>query len=238
VTHTAHSFAPVVRMTGVALTYPGPPVVPALVATDLAIGEGEFVAVVGPSGSGKSTLLNVLGLLDRPTRGRYELDGLDVGQLGEADRTALRGRRIGFVFQAFHLLAHRTAVENVALAMLYTGMPRREREGVALDALARVGLSHRAHATPSTLSGGERQRVAIARALATRPSLLLCDEPTGNLDSDTSEAVLDLIGELNRDGMTVVVITHDPAAARRAGRLATMRDGVLSASDPPWAVRP
>jgi putative ABC transport system ATP-binding protein len=222
----------VVELDGVALTYPGPPPVPALRATDLTVHSGHYVAVVGPSGSGKSTLLNVLGLLDRPTAGRYTLGGHDTGVLSEVERSALRGRRIGFVFQAFHLLPYRSALENVALAQLYAGTPRREREQAAREALARVGLAHRLHAAPTTLSGGERQRVAIARALAANPSLLLCDEPTGNLDSTTSEAVLDLIGTLNADGMTVIVITHDPTAAARAGRMLRMRDGVLAETTP------
>jgi len=220
--------SPVVRLSGAALTYPGPPPVPALRPTDLVIEQGEYVAVVGPSGSGKSTLLNVLGLLDRPTAGRYELDGWDTGALSEVDRTALRGRRIGFVFQAFHLLPYRSAVENVALGQLYCGVPRRDREKAAVEALKRVGLGHRLHARPTTLSGGERQRVAIARALVGGPSLLLCDEPTGNLDSATSAAVLDLIGELHADGLTVVTITHDLTAAARAQRILHMRDGVLA----------
>jgi putative ABC transport system ATP-binding protein len=218
----------VVRLVGTALTYPGPPPVPALHPADLTIEAGEFVAVVGPSGSGKSTLLNVLGLLDRPSAGRYELDGHDTGSLSEVERSALRGRRIGFVFQAFHLLPYRSALENVSLAQIYAGVPRRERDDAAATALDRVGLAHRRHAMPTTLSGGERQRVAIARAVAADPSLLLCDEPTGNLDTATSEAVLDLIGTLHADGMTVVVITHDPTAAARAQRIVRMRDGILS----------
>jgi putative ABC transport system ATP-binding protein len=219
---------PVVRLSGVALTYPGTPPVEALAPTDLTIHANEYVAVVGPSGSGKSTLLNVLGLLDRPTAGRYELDGFDTATLRDADRTALRGQRIGFVFQSFHLLPHRTAVENVALAQLYAAVPRRQRERSAEQALERVGLGHRLNALPTRLSGGERQRVAVARALAAEPSLLLCDEPTGNLDSRTSAGVLDLIGELHGQGLTVVVITHDASAADRAQRMLHMRDGVVS----------
>jgi putative ABC transport system ATP-binding protein len=219
---------PVVRLRAAGLTYPGPPPVSALRPTDLVIESGEYVAVVGPSGSGKSTLLNVLGLLDRPTTGQYELDGWDTAELPEADRTALRGQRIGFVFQSFHLLPYRTAVENVALAQLYAGTPRRRREHAAIEAMRRVGLGHRLHAMPTTLSGGERQRVAIARALVGSPSLLLCDEPTGNLDSATSAVVLDLIGDLHADGMTVVTITHDAGAADRARRTLHMRDGILT----------
>jgi putative ABC transport system ATP-binding protein len=167
----------------------------------------------------------VLGLLDRPTTGRYELAGTDVTGLSEADRTAIRARWIGFVFQAFHLLPYRTAQENVAISMLYTGTRRTDRSLIAGAALDRVGLSDRRHALPTTLSGGERQRVAIARALAARPRLLLCDEPTGNLDSATAATVLDLVGELHRDGMTVVLITHDAQVAARASRAVTIKDG-------------
>jgi putative ABC transport system ATP-binding protein len=211
----------------VGLTYPGPPPVEALQPCDLAVAAGDLLAVVGPSGSGKSTLLNVLGLLDRGTCGVYALDGEDTGALAEGDRTALRGRSIGFVFQAYHLLAHRTAQENVTLALLYNGVPRGRRDAVAAGALDRVGLAHRRHALPTHLSGGERQRVAVARALAVDPRLLLCDEPTGNLDSASAESVLTLITDLNAGGITVVMITHDPTVAGRAARTVTIRDGVL-----------
>lgn len=214
------------------LTYPGPPPVPAFRPCDLTIQRGEFVAVVGPSGSGKSTFLNIAGLLDAPTEGRYLLDGIDTGSLGDSDRTALRGRRIGFVFQSFHLLPHRSALENVALAMLYNGVPRKERPGRAREALVRVGLGHRLTAVPSRLSGGERQRVAIARALVARPSLLLCDEPTGNLDSANADTVLALLDELHADGMTVLVITHDQEVAAHGGRTVAIRDGVLREQAP------
>lgn len=183
--------------------------------------------MVGPSGSGKSTFLNIAGLLDAPTEGRYLLDGIDTGALRDGDRTALRGRRIGFVFQSFHLLPHRSARENVQLAMVYNDTPRGERAGRAREALEQVGLGHRLDAAPTRLSGGERQRVAIARALVSRPSLLLCDEPTGNLDSKNAESVLVLLEELHRSGMTVLVITHDPAVAARGARTVAIRDGVL-----------
>jgi putative ABC transport system ATP-binding protein len=219
---------PVIELCGVARTYPGPPCVSALRPTDLAVSPGEYLAVVGPSGSGKSTLLNVVGLLDRPSTGSYLLDGIDTGSLSESGRCALRGHRIGFVFQAFHLLPHRTATENVALAQIYTGPGRSERQAAAQRALRDVGLGHRLDALPSTLSGGECQRVAVARALVNRPSLLLCDEPTGNLDSATSDQVLDLLDELNEAGTTVLVITHDPATAARARRTITIRDGALT----------
>ena len=203
----------VIEFDGVGLTYPGPPAVAALHPCDLVIHHGEHCAVVGPSGSGKSTLLNVMGLLDRPTCGTYRFNGADVGALPDGQRTALRGRGIGFVFQAFHLLEYRTTVENVALALLYHSVPRAQRLAAAAEALRRVGLGHRLSATPRTMSGGERQRVAIARALVHRPSVLLCDEPTGNLDSSMADSVIGLLTGLNHDGLTVVMITHDERLA-------------------------
>jgi putative ABC transport system ATP-binding protein len=219
----------IVEMRDVRFGYPGPPPVEVLHGIDLTIGPGEYVAVTGPSGSGKSTLLNLLGLLDRPTAGRFTLDGTDATTLRESRRTALRAGRIGFVFQAFHLLPHRSAVENVALAMLYTATPRRARRPAAVAALDRVGLAHRSAARAVNLSGGERQRVAIARAVVTRPRLLLCDEPTGNLDSVTAASVLDLIEELHSEGMTIVMITHDHAVAARAARTVRIVDGSIVA---------
>jgi putative ABC transport system ATP-binding protein len=218
---------PVIRLASVAYTYRGPPPVRALKPVDLVIGRGEHVAVTGPSGSGKSTLLNLVGLLDRPTEGTIEIDGLDVGTAPERDRAAVRAHRIGFVFQSFHLLPHRTAVENVMLAQVYADLPRRGRFKAAMSALAQVGLAHRANALPTALSGGERQRVAIARALVNRPSLLLCDEPTGNLDTTTTEELTELLETLHRAGATLLVITHNPAVAARAQRRVTIRDGLL-----------
>lgn len=218
---------PVIEFRQVGLTYPGPPPVPALKPCELLVEPGDFVTVVGPSGSGKSTFLNIAGLLDAPTHGTYLLDGYDTGALCDADRTALRGRRIGFVFQAFHLLPHRSALENVTLAMVYNGVPHAERAPRARDALVRVGLGHRIDSLPTRLSGGERQRVAIARALAAGPSLLLCDEPTGNLDTANAGAVLELLDELHTDGMTILLITHDPEVAARGSRTVAIRDGVL-----------
>ena len=223
---------PVLRLTGLSRTFPGPAPVHALRAVDLCVSRGEYLAVTGPSGSGKSTLLNLLGLLDRPTDGGFEFDGLDVAGLKERERTALRARRIGFVFQAFHLLAHRTAAENVAIGQLYCRVPAARRHRESHEALARVGLTHRAGYLPATLSGGERQRVAIARALVNRPDLLLCDEPTGNLDSATAAVVLDLLDELNAAGQTVIVITHAPDVADRAGRRVLIRDGRLTETHP------
>ncbi|MFJ2579877.1 ABC transporter ATP-binding protein [Kitasatospora aureofaciens] len=222
---------PVIALAGVGRTHPGRPPVVALHPSDLTVQHGEYLAVTGPSGSGKSTLLHLLGLLDTPTTGRYELDGIDTGSLRDRDRSTLRGRRIGFVFQSFHLLPHRTAEENVVLAQLYNRTPPRTRRTAALEALRLVGLGHRTDALPGTMSGGERQRVAIARALVNGPSLLLCDEPTGNLDSASAEAVLDRFDALHAQGFTLVVITHDPAVAARAERRVAIRDGVLSEAE-------
>ncbi|MFD0275985.1 ABC transporter ATP-binding protein [Kitasatospora sp. NPDC127111] len=222
---------PVIEFRRVGLTYPGPPPVTALQPCDLSVAPGDYLTVTGPSGSGKSTFLNLVGLLDTPTTGRYLLDGIDTSALPDGDRTALRGRRIGFVFQSFHLLPHRSAAENVALALLYTASRGRrgaaERRERARAALVQVGLGHRLDALPTRLSGGERQRVAIARALVGRPSLLLCDEPTGNLDSTTAESVLALLDDLHAEGLTVLLITHDPQVAARGRRTVAIRDGVL-----------
>jgi putative ABC transport system ATP-binding protein len=229
---SAGSGPPLVRVEGLARTYDGPPPVRALAPCSLDVAAGEHLTVMGPSGSGKSTLLNLLGLLDRPSEGRYLLDGADTGRLPERERGRLRGQALGFVFQFFHLLAYRTAVENVELGLLYAGVPRRRRRPLALTALDRVGLGHRREAHPTTLSGGERQRVAIARAVATEPRLLLCDEPTGNLDSETSAAILDLLTSLRRDGLTLIVVTHEAAVADRASRLVVIRDGVATEQTP------
>ena len=220
----------VVELTGVGRTFTsGDVAVPALRDATMAIGPGEYVAIVGPSGSGKSTLLNLLGLLDRPTEGTYLLEGVDTSSLSEGQRAGVRSRRIGFVFQSFHLLAHRSVLENVMLSTIYNRMPRPERVPAAEQALTRVGLDRRVDFLPTKLSGGERQRVAIARALVTRPALLLADEPTGNLDSVTSDAVLNLFDELRTDGLTLVVVTHDAAVSERADRAIHLRDGRIEA---------
>jgi putative ABC transport system ATP-binding protein len=222
---------PVLQFDKVELVYKGTPPVTALHPFDLAIGRGEYVTVIGPSGSGKSSFLNVAGLLDRPTKGIYRLDGIETGTLSERDRTALRGRRIGFVFQSFNLLAHRSAVENVMLSLLYTGVARKARRTRATETLHQVGLGHRLNSLTGRMSGGERQRVAIARALVNRPSLLLCDEPTGNLDSASAAAVLELIDGLRAEGFTVVVVTHDREVAARGDRSLVIRDGCLAEAE-------
>lgn len=218
----------VVAVEGLSKMFPGPPEVTALQPCSFQVAKGEFVAITGPSGSGKTTLLSLLGLLDGPSSGRYVLDDLDVAELSDNDRAAVRARRIGFVFQAFHLIGYRTVMENVELGLLYHGTPKRERRERALEVIERVGLTARRHGLCSQLSGGEKQRVAIARTLVRRPSLVLCDEPTGNLDSVNSEAILEALEALHAEGMTVVVITHDPSVATRAERNLQIRDGVLT----------
>src|SRR5215813_12083164 len=205
------------------------PAVNALINVDLELLRGEWLSITGPSGSGKSTLLNILGCLDRPTRGTYLFDGIETTTLSENERAGLRSRRIGFIFQSFHLLPYRTVLENVMLAEVYRQHTRRGRRERAMEQIRRVGLAHRADFPPSKLSGGECQRVAIARALMGKPSLLLCDEPTGNLDSKNAESILDLLSDLNKDGMTLIVVTHDENVARRGSRRVTMKDGKLSA---------
>jgi putative ABC transport system permease protein len=209
------------------------PAVNALIDVDLVLRRGEWLSITGPSGSGKSTLLNVLGCLDRPTRGKYLFDGIETTTLSENQRAGVRSRRIGFIFQSFHLLPYRTVLENVMLAEVYrrhTGQGRRER---AMQEVRRIGLAHRADFLPSKLSGGERQRVAIARAMMGSPSLLLCDEPTGNLDSKNTESILDFFTELNKEGMTIVVVTHDENVARRGARRVNMKDGELLGGQEP-----
>lgn len=195
---------------------------------DLDVLPGDHVTISGASGSGKSTLLNLIGLLDQPTSGSYRIAGQPTDHLSDRELTRLRARTIGFVFQSFHLVPFRSALENVGIGLLYADVPRRRRRTVAREALARVGLAHREHADPATLSGGERQRVGIARALASAPTLLLCDEPTGNLDSATAGQVISLLIELNQQGVTLLVVTHDPGIAATAGRQLTMQDGRLS----------
>ncbi|WP_194408913.1 ABC transporter ATP-binding protein [Microbacterium cremeum] len=218
---------PLVELRDVTRSFPGPPEVQALKGASLRIDPGEYVSIIGPSGSGKSTMLNILGLLDRPSVGEYRIEGHLTGDLTEDQRAAVRAHRIGFVFQSFHLMARRTVLDNVLMPMLYSGVPRAEREPRAREVLDRVGLHHRVDFLPGTLSGGERQRVAVARAVVSRPSLVLADEPTGNLDANTTGGVLDLFDELNAEGLTLVVITHDSAVAARAQRRIRIADGRL-----------
>ena len=201
----------------------------ALAGVNLFVETGEFVAIMGPSGSGKSTLMNIIGCLDRPTAGTYMLDGVDVSTLDRDERAVIRNAKIGFVFQSFNLLARTTAVENVELPMLYgeLGWSREQRHRAALDALHRVGLQGRENSQPSQLSGGQQQRVAIARALVTNPAILLADEPTGNLDSKTSVEIMGIFQQLNDEGKTVVLITHESDIAQHAKRVVTVRDGLI-----------
>lgn len=210
----------------------------ALRGIDTTIDAGEYVAVIGPSGSGKSTLMNLLGCLDVPSEGRYVLAGDDTSRLDEAALAAIRNRRIGFVFQQFHLLASMPAWRNVELPLVYAGVPRAERRERAESALARVGLADRLANRPGELSGGQQQRVAVARALVTEPDLLLADEPTGNLDSGSTRDVLALFDELHAAGRTIVLITHEPDVAARAGRNLVIDDGVITSDRPRTALHP
>jgi putative ABC transport system ATP-binding protein len=203
----------------------------ALAGVDLDVGAGEYVAIMGASGSGKSTLMNLVGCLDTPTSGSYHLNGVAVEALNDLELAAIRNREIGFVFQTFNLLARTSAIENVELPLVYAGVPRRERHQRAVRALERVGLLDRARHQPNELSGGQRQRVAIARALVNEPSILLADEPTGNLDSTTSEEIMALFDELHGQGNTVVLVTHEAEIARHAGRRIVLRDGKVLTDD-------
>ncbi|HHH36072.1 MAG TPA: ABC transporter ATP-binding protein [Gammaproteobacteria bacterium] len=221
-----------IRLEQVSRTYQvGEQPVHALVDIDLHVTRGEYLSVMGPSGSGKSTLLHILGLLDRPSRGRYLLDGRDVTRLGDAEQARLRLERVGFVFQFFHLVPRLTAAQNVALPMVLAGRPPEERKRRVAELLAVTGLTDRADHRPDQLSGGQRQRVAIARAMVMNPSLLLADEPTGNLDRRSGEEIITLLESLNRQGLTLIVVTHDPALGGRARRRIRMLDGRIVADE-------
>jgi putative ABC transport system ATP-binding protein len=217
----------VVELEEVTKTYDSEPPVRALRGVSFSVHEGELVGIVGPSGSGKTTILHLMGTLDRPSSGTVRLTGLDISRLSDRELSALRAQKLGFVFQQFFLSEHQTVIDNVADGLLYAGAPLGHRRSAAAGALARVGLAGRLSALPTKLSGGQRQRVAIARALVGSPALVLADEPTGNLDSVAGASVLDLFAELNAEGATIVVITHDQAVAARMSRVISVRDGLV-----------
>ncbi|AKP48654.1 Cell division transporterATP-binding protein FtsE TC 3.A.5.1.1 [Bacillus smithii] len=219
---------PIIRMENITKSYSlGGEVVHALRGVSLQIGKGDFLAIVGPSGSGKSTLMNIIGCLDRPDEGRYILDGKEIDKMIDSELATVRNEKIGFVFQNFHLLAKLTALENVELPLLYRGVKTKERQKIAYEYLEKVGLKDRARHLPNQLSGGQQQRVAIARALVGTPPILLADEPTGALDSKTSKEIIQLMKQLNEQGHTIVLITHDWEVANEAKRIVRIQDGQL-----------
>lgn len=217
-----------IRMQGITKWYSrGENLIKALDGIDFSVRAGSFTAIIGASGSGKSTLMNIIGCLDMPTAGQYELDGCDILSFPENRLSEIRNKKIGFVFQGFHLIPGLSAVENVELPLIYRGMPRAERRELAADALERVGLKNRMNHRPNQMSGGQQQRVAIARAIAARPPVLLADEPTGNLDSRSGREIMSILQELHAEGKTILLITHDPTVADSAQKVYTMSDGHL-----------
>jgi putative ABC transport system ATP-binding protein len=221
-----------IRLQNVARRYQmGAETVHALRDLSLEIQRGEYVAIMGPSGSGKSTLMNLIGCLDTPTSGRYELNGINVGEMNDNQLAEVRNREIGFVFQTFNLLPRSNALHNVELPLIYAGMPAEERRKTALEAITQVGLADRMHHKPNELSGGQRQRVAVARALVNKPSILLADEPTGNLDSKTGAEIMALFEDLARAGNTIIVVTHEEEIARQSRRIIRLRDGLIASDE-------
>ena len=215
------------NLQGIYKSYGGTIEVPVLKNVSIQVAEGEYVAIMGPSGSGKTTLMNIIGCLDRCTEGTYELDGADISHISENELSEVRLKKIGFVFQTFELLPGETAIENVALPLVYAGVPKAEREKAAVEALTKVGLGERVNFKPNQLSGGQKQRVAIARALINHPRILLADEPTGALDQKSGKQVMELFEELNKEGVTIVMITHDAHVASKAKRVIHIIDGMI-----------